>query len=73
VTTLDLFPRPTPIPGAIGDWLAIFAGPFVAAIPEANRQAFATEVRETMARRLRRPAGRWTVDYGRLRFAAFKP
>jgi trans-aconitate methyltransferase len=73
VATLELIPRPTPIPGAIDDWLAIFAGPFVAAVAAADRPAFVAEVLETLAPRLRAPDGGWIVDYVRLRFSAFKP
>ena len=73
VTTLELIPRPTPIPGMIDDWLEVFAGPFLTAIPATDRPTFVAEVRETLAPRLRAPDGDWIVDYVRLRFAAFKP
>jgi trans-aconitate methyltransferase len=73
VTTLELMPRPTPLPGAIDDWLEIFAGSFLALISAADRPAFVAEVRDALVPRLRTPDGGWFVDYVRLRFAALKP
>jgi trans-aconitate methyltransferase len=73
VDTIILVPRPTPLPTGMAGWLATFANPFLAALPEAERAA---ALEETVA--LLRPAlcddeGRWTADYVRLRFAATLP
>lgn len=73
VTNLELIPRPTPLPGAIDDWLEIFAGSFLSLISAVDRPAFIAEVCDALMPRLRKPDGGWFVDYVRLRFAAFKP
>jgi SAM-dependent methyltransferase len=69
VRWIALIPRPTPLPGDIGDWLETFAESFLVAAPD--RPAAVAAVREDL-----RPAlyadGRWTADYVRLRFAAAK-
>lgn len=73
VQTLTLFARPTPLQGDITAWLKIFAAAFIAAVPEADRQAFVHEVRERCHPSLCDATGQWTADYVRLRFAAMKP
>jgi SAM-dependent methyltransferase len=69
VRSIALIPRPTPLPGDVGDWLETFAEAYLAVAPD--RAALFTAVREDL-----RPAlwadGRWTADYVRLRFAAVK-
>ena len=67
------FPRPTPLPGDLLDWLATFAGSFTATVPEGERRAFLQEVQEALHPVLCDAQGVWTVDYVRLRFAATKP
>lgn len=73
VLEMRLFPRPTPLPGDVVAWLEVFAGPFLAPLPESERPGFLEELREALAPDLRGPDGVWTVDYVRLRFAARKP
>jgi trans-aconitate methyltransferase len=73
VREIRLFPRPTPLPGDIVAWLEVFAGSFLAPLPEAERPGFLAEVRAELAPALRGPDGVWTVDYVRLRFSAVKP
>ncbi len=70
VSAIELFPRPTPLPGGMEDWLETLAAPVLSKLPLADRAATRDE---TVA--LLRPAlcdgdGRWTADYVRLRFAA---
>ena len=69
VRWIALIPRPTPLPGDIGDWLETFAESFLVAAPD--RPAAVAAVREEL-----RPSlyadGHWTADYLRLRFAAVK-
>ncbi|MGF1640237.1 MAG: class I SAM-dependent methyltransferase [Rhodospirillales bacterium] len=72
IAMLTLRPRPTLIPGTLADWLQTFAGRFLDALPPTERPAVVAEVEETLAPFLRDDAGRWTVDYVRLRFAAVK-
>ncbi len=67
VTAMELFARPTPLPGDISAWLKIFAAPFIEAL--GGGADACDELRERL-----RPdlwdGGKWTVDYVRLRFAA---
>jgi SAM-dependent methyltransferase len=73
VVSMALIPRPTPLPGDIGDWLEIFAQSFLAAVPENERPRFIDEVREALRPQLCDARGVWVADYVRLRFAALKP
>lgn len=73
VEEIALIERPTPIPGRLADWLETFAEPFLFQVPEDARPDLAAEVEAALADQLRDGAGRWTVDYVRLRFAARKP
>ena len=70
VEALELFPRPTPLPGDVGGWLATLAHPFTHLLPSAERQAFLTEMVDALAPTLRDDQGQWVADYVRLRFAA---
>jgi trans-aconitate methyltransferase len=70
VEFITLFPRPTPLPGDVMDWLENFAESFMAPLPIAERPAFVAEVRETLRPQLCDGDGRWTADYVRLRFKA---
>ena len=72
VRAMALFPRPTPLPGDITDWLETFAQPFLGAVPTADRGAFLQEVRDAVQPTLFDPARGWTADYVRLRFDAKK-
>jgi len=73
VERMELFARPTPLPGDIEGWLETFAENFLDAVPAAERDAVVAEVRDALAPQLRGADGRWTADYVRLRFAARKP
>jgi trans-aconitate methyltransferase len=72
VEEIALFPRPTPLPGDIAEWLQTFAGATLARLPEPERAPFIGEVRAALAPHLRQPDGSWSVDYVRLRFRAAK-
>jgi trans-aconitate methyltransferase len=72
VRSMALFPRPTPLPGDITDWLDTFAQPFLDAVPPGERAAFVREVRGAVQPALFDPAHGWTADYVRLRFDAEK-
>jgi trans-aconitate methyltransferase len=72
VQTLDLFPRPTPLPDDITDWLEMFAQPFMAIVPDHMRTLILHEVRDSLRPTLKTADG-WTVDYVRLRCQAIKP
>ena len=73
VSSLTLFPRPTPLPGDIIGWLETFAESFTTLLSDEDRPAFIEEIREALRPALCDPAGHWTADYVRLRFTAVKP
>lgn len=73
VSTMELIPRPTPLPGDLSGWLATFGESFVSRLPEGERPAMIAEVTEALADKLRDAEGNWTADYVRLRFRAEKP
>jgi len=70
VPTIDLVPRPTPLPTDMAAWLDTFAEGVLARLPPAERAAARAEVVELLRPCLCDEQGRWTVDYVRLRFAA---
>ena len=73
VDSIELFPRPTPLPGHVTHWLDLFAQPFLAAVPDDERPALLADVLAALEPRLRTADGVWIVDYVRLRFAATRP
>ncbi len=73
VTHIVLFPRPTPLPGDIVEWLETFARSFLSLVPVAERASLLEEVRGSLHDALCDGDGRWTADYVRLRFAATRP
>lgn len=72
VDEIRLFPRTTPLPGRLGDWLDTFGETFLRAVPEAERGALKEAVEAHAARYLRQPDGTWVADYVRLRFVAHR-
>ena len=66
--SMDLFARPTPLPGDIADWLKNFAYPFLDAAAD-GADDLCAELRERLRPHLW-DGRKWTVDYVRLRFAA---
>lgn len=72
VSHIELFPRPTPLPGSLVDWLRTFSGPYAGLLAEGDREDFTAAVAAACAPRLLNAAGGWHVDYVRLRFAAHK-
>jgi trans-aconitate methyltransferase len=73
VHAIVLFPRPTPLPGDVADWLETFAHPLLGAVPPAERRALVEEVRDAVKPALHDPQRGWTADYTRLRFSAGRP
>jgi trans-aconitate methyltransferase len=74
VVLMQLFDRPTPLddcPNGIADWLRMFGGDFLAAVPATRREHFRERVNE-LTRPLLEREGRWVADYRRLRFVAVK-
>ena len=72
VQTITLTARPTPLPGALGDWLDTFAESFLAMVRVGDRPSIKAEV-EAFARPHLFRNGTWSADYVRLRFSALKP
>lgn len=70
VGSIELIPRPTPLPGDISGWLETFGESFILRLPEADRRAFMDEVVEALRPHLYSPANGWVADYVRLRFTA---
>jgi trans-aconitate methyltransferase len=71
VTTMLHFPRPTPLPGSVREWLETFASAFLQDVGDVPQ--FLDEVVEALRPKLCDGAGTWSVDYVRLRFAARRP
>jgi trans-aconitate methyltransferase len=70
VDSVALFPRPTPLPGDVVQWLEVFAQSFTAAVAPAERAGYLEEVRRDLEPKLRDASGTWVADYTRLRFHA---
>ncbi len=70
--SVQLIPRPTPLPAGMRGWLETFANPFCAALPEEHREDFLDEATNRLRPVLCDEKGRWTADYMRLRFMARK-
>src|SRR5215218_4598702 len=74
VALMQLFDRPTPLddcPNGIADWLRMFGGEFLAAVPITHHARFQERVNE-LTRPLLFRDGSWVADYRRLRFMAVK-
>jgi trans-aconitate methyltransferase len=72
VRSMQLFPRPTELPGDMAAWIETFGEGFTSPLPAAERAAFVSEVQAALRPELCDSEGRWTADYVRLRFAADK-
>src|SRR5215475_10805646 len=70
--SVQLIPRPTPLPTGMRAWLETFANPFCAALPKDERGDYLDEATEMLRPVLCDERGRWTADYMRLRFVARK-
>ena len=74
VTFAQLFDRPTPGegPDALRNWLHMFCGPMLDAIPDGQREAVIYRCEDNCRAALFRD-GIWVADYRRLRVMAVKP
>jgi trans-aconitate methyltransferase len=72
VDFIQLFHRPTPLPGEMAAWLETFAHPFLSAVPAGERPALIDEIVESLRGDLCDENGKWWADYVRLRFSARK-
>jgi trans-aconitate methyltransferase len=73
IDSIASFPRPTPLPGDVGEWIETLAQPFLRGLAESERQTLLRDLVATLRKDLCDAQGRWVVDYVRLRFAARKP
>jgi SAM-dependent methyltransferase len=72
VRSIALIPRPTTLPGPLGDWLDTFAEGFLRLVPADERGPVKAEIEAHIKDRLCDADGRWVLDYVRLRFSAVK-
>ncbi|MFY0990769.1 class I SAM-dependent methyltransferase [Halomonas sp. C05BenzN] len=70
VDTIELIPRPTPLPTGMAGWLATFANPFLHGLDDEVREAVLEDALAWLAPSLCDSHGNWTADYVRLRLAA---
>lgn len=73
VASIELIPRPTPLPTDMAGWLETFAEAFLDRLDRSERAAARDEVLALLGPCLCDERGRWTADYVRLRFAARLP
>lgn len=73
VESIELIPRPTPLPTGMAGWLETFGDPFLRHAPESRRSAVMSRTLELLAPALCDADGNWTADYVRLRFRAALP
>lgn len=70
VDSIELIPRPTPLPTGIAGWLETFASPFLHGLDEDLRNSIIDNTINLLAHSLRDSHGNWTADYVRLRVSA---
>jgi trans-aconitate methyltransferase len=73
VRQMELFARPTPLPGDIRGWLAAFGEPLLGHFYGADREQITRQLLHALRPELCDANGRWIADYVRLRFAAARP
>jgi len=72
VESMQLFPRPTRLPGDVGAWLETFAQAWLTAVPVHDRPVLIDEIVAALRPLLLDAHGDWIADYVRLRFRAVK-
>ena len=70
VVSMELIPRPTPLPTGMAGWLETFGDPFLRHAPEAVRPDLVRRAVALLEPALCDADGNWTADYVRLRFRA---
>jgi SAM-dependent methyltransferase len=73
VDSIELIPRPTPLPTGMAGWLETFAESFFTSFAPDERARLREDVVELLRPALCDSRGNWTADYVRLRFAARLP
>jgi SAM-dependent methyltransferase len=70
--SVELLPRPTPLPSGMRAWLRTFAGPIFEQLPVDARDDALGETVALLQWSLCDEEGNWTADYVRLRFSAVR-
>jgi SAM-dependent methyltransferase len=73
VHSIDLIPRPTPLPNGMESWLNTFRNGVLDQLNPTDRATAITNTIALLEPTLRDADGNWTADYVRLRFHATKP
>ena len=73
VDSIELVPRPTPLPTGMAGWLETFTDSFFKPFASEERRKALDEVVDLLRPTLCDSRGNWTADYVRLRFAARLP
>ena len=72
VRSIDLIPRPTPLPAGMEAWLNTFRNGVLDQLAPADRAQAVAEIIALLRPTLCDADGNWTADYVRLRFAAVR-
>ena len=70
VDFIELFPRPTRLPGPLDEWFHNFGDVFLNTVPPGEREVLLRDIAAEAAPELRNSEGAWVLDYVRLRFKA---
>ncbi len=70
VESIELIPRPTPLPTDMSGWLQTMGGALLNLLPASEREDALGDVLALLRPSLCDDEGHWTADYVRLRFAA---
>jgi trans-aconitate methyltransferase len=70
IQSIDLIPRPTPLPNGMESWLNTFRNGVLDQLAPTDRAAAVTNTIALLEPTLRDADGNWTADYVRLRFHA---
>lgn len=73
VETIELVPRPTPLPTSIEGWIATFERPMLREFALEEQDEIISEIADQLRPTLCDSAGIWTADLVQLRFSARKP
>jgi len=70
VDSIELIPRPTPLPNGMASWLETFASPFFHGLEDDLKDAIFDNTLNLLAHSLSDGQGNWTADYVRIRVVA---
>lgn len=73
IDSIELIPRPTPLPTGMDGWLTTMRGSYLRDKLGNQAEAAKAEIVENLKFALCDQSGNWTADYVRLRFKATKP